>query len=389
MTQKREDEMRSNTTIRYWLLKRVAGVKRALLASCALTVVAGVAIPQARAEDYENMLKLARSVTPPEYAGPTVPAKAPKGINVAVVTCISVARGCVSPGEGLAHAGEKLGWNVKIYDGGGTPSKQNAAILDAVSSHVDLIATIAIDPNLIQLSLREAAKAGIPVIGGSNGIDSPNPIRAPAPNNLGFALDVSPDYGMLGLRTAQWMIADSKGKANVAFALAKEYQSNMADAAGLEKGFKDCGGCKVAEPLYFTSSQFGQLGQMTVDYLRAHPDVTYIHGGGDPPAAAMVAAIAQAGMADRVKILGTNGDQQNINLMLQGRVQVADGAYDNEYMGWAIADQAIRLFNKQPLFEPHGENLPFVVLDKTNLPPKGADWHADTGYQDKFLKLWK
>ena len=57
------------------------------------------------------------------------------------------------PLVGILHAGEKLGWTVKIYDGGGTPNKQNAAILDAISSGANVIVTIAIDPNLIQLAL--------------------------------------------------------------------------------------------------------------------------------------------------------------------------------------------------------------------------------------------
>ncbi len=69
-------------------------------------------------------------------------------------------------------------------------------------------------------------------------------------------------------------------------------------------------------------------------------------------------------------------------------MQVADAAYDNEYMGWAIVDQAIRMLAHSPLFDPHSENLPFVVLDKSNLPPAGGDWQASTGYQAKYGALW-
>ncbi len=141
---------------------------------------------------------------------------------------------------------------------------------------------------------------------------------------------------------------------------------------------------------YFTATQIAtQLGQMTVDYVRSHPGVNYIYGAFDPPAATQVAALMQAGMGNRVKIVAALGNQQNLNFIREGRIQVADAAYDNEYMGWAIVDQTIRLLNKQPLFEPHSENLPFVVLDKTNLPPPGSDWQAHTGYQEKFLELWK
>jgi ribose transport system substrate-binding protein len=373
--------------------KRKAFAAKAAVA-CAMALMIGVAataLPSAHAaDDAEALLNAARTMTPATYAGPTTPAKAPKNIKIAAITCLSVLHGCVSPTDGIRHAAEKLGWSVKVYDGGGTPNKQNAAILDAISSGADVIATIAIDPNLVQLSLAEAKKKGIPVVAGSNGIDTPDPVNLTAPNGLGFVFDVSPDYITLGEHMAQWIIADSHGKANVALFSDKEFPSIMAQEVGILKGFSACKTCTVSKQIYFTATQIAtQLGQMTVDYVRTHPDVDYIYGAFDPPVAAQVAALMQAGMGKKVKIVGALGNQQNINFIRQGHVQVADGAYDNEYMGWAIVDQTIRMLNKQPLADPHGENLPFVVLDKTNLPAPGADWQAKTGYQEKFLSLWK
>lgn len=353
----------------------------------AATLAAGSLADAARAQD---TLAAARQMTPPAYAGPTAPAKAPPGLKIGVVTCLSVLHGCVSPAEGVQHAGEKLGWKVTIYDGGGTPSKQNAAILDAIASGASVVATIAIDPNLVQLALSEAKKAGVPVVGGSNGIDTPNPVKPPANNALGFAFDVGPDYGTLGRHAAEWIIADSQGKANVAVFSDKEFPSVLAFEAGLMAGLRTCAHCTIAAPQYFTGTQVaGQLGQMTVDYLRTHPDVDYVFSPYDPAAAAQVTAITQAGMASHVKLVGVLGDQQNLNFVRAGRVEAADAAYDNEYMGWAIVDQTIRLLGKQALTEPHNENLPFIVLDKSNLPQPGSDWQAPTGYQEKFLALWK
>jgi ribose transport system substrate-binding protein len=375
--------------LRFNTSARLRTVACSAVVAGALCAAQFAGISTAAAAD-DAVLQAARSVTPPEYAGPTIPAKAPKDIKIAVVTCLSVLHGCVSPADGIQHAGAKLGWTVKVYDGGGTPNKQNAAILDAISSGANVIATIAIDPNLIQLALSEAKKAGIPVVAGSNGIDTPNPVKTPANGGLGFAFDVSPDYGTLGVHAAQWIIADSNGKANIALFSDKEFPSIMAQEVGILQGLSECKTCTVSKQIYFTATQIAsQLGQMTVDYIRNHPDVDYIYGAFDPPVAAQVAALMQAGMANKVKIVGALGNQQNLNFIRTGHLQVADMAYDNEYMGWAIVDQTIRLLNKQPLFEPHGENLPFVILDKTNLPAPGSDWQAKTGYQEKFLALWK
>ena len=329
-------------------------------------------------------------MTPPEYAGPTVPAKAPKNLKIAAVTCLSVLRGCVTPADGVKHAAEKLGWDAVIYDGGGTPSKQNAAILDAISWGANVVVTVAIDPNLIQLALSKAKEAGVLVVAGSNCIDQPNPVQLANKGKLGFPFDVSWNAGVLGQHLAEWIIGDSGGKANIAVYLDREFPSNVADHVGLMAGFKKCTACKVSEPITFTGSQVStQLGQMTSDYLKVHPDVDYVFSPYDPAAAVQVAAITQAGLASKIKLISILGDEQNIDFIRKGHVQVADGAMDNEYMGWAIVDQAIRTLNKQPLIDPHDENLPFIVLDKTNLPKPGSDFVANTGYQEKFLKLWE
>ncbi len=131
------------------------------------------------------------------------------------------------------------------------------------------------------------------------------------------------------------------------------------------------------------------VGQQAVGYLRAHPEVNYLYGAYDPAAAAMITAIAQAGLANRVKVASFVGDELNMNFIRDGRVQVVDGAYDNAYVGYALIDQAIRILNKQPLIEPHGENTRIQVVDKTNLPPSGKDYSTAFEYKSHFLKLWK
>ncbi|CAM5742351.1 hypothetical protein SALBM311S_00502 [Streptomyces alboniger] len=83
------------------------------------------------------------------------------------------------------------------------------------------------------------------------------------------------------------------------------------------------------------------------------------------------------------------GSQENLNFVRKSQVQVADAAYDNLYMGYAMLDQTSRLLTKKPLAEPHGENLPYVVLDEGNVPESGSDWHASFDYPGTFDGLWK
>jgi ribose transport system substrate-binding protein len=326
---------------------------------------------------------------PAEYSGPSEPAKAPEKLKVTAITCLSILHGCVSPTVGLQHAGEALGWDVTVVDGGGNPRQQNSAILDAVSAGSNVVVLVAVDPAAVQLGLKAAKDAGVLVVSGSNGIDTPNPVMKPAENALWVAFDVGPNYAALGNAAAEWIIKDSNGKGNIAVFSDKEFPSVLAFEAGLLEGLKKCSECVISPQQYFTGNQVGAtLAQMTVGYLRANPDTQYLFTPYDPAAGTQVPAIVQAGFGDKVKLISVLGDQQNLDFIRKGTVQVADAAYDNEYMGWAIADQIIRTLAKQPLFEPHGESLPFTVLDKTNLPPEGSDWVANFDYKSKFLELW-
>jgi ribose transport system substrate-binding protein len=107
----------------------------------------------------------------------------------------------------------------------------------------------------------------------------------------------------------------------------------------------------------------------------------------DPSAFAVSAALRQAGLGQRVKLPSLLGDEENLDLIRKGNVQVADVAFDTTYEGYAAVDQIIRYLNKQKLFEPHGENVPYEVLDKANLPNTG-NWTAQSGYKEKFPALW-
>ncbi|WP_086561276.1 sugar ABC transporter substrate-binding protein [Streptomyces africanus] len=343
-----------------------------------------------RSDQWDDLHKAATTESPATYQGPTQSVTAPKNVKVAVITCLSILSGCVSPATGAQQAAKHLGWQVRVFDGGGTPDKQNAQMLNALSWGAKIILNIAIDPNAVQDGLRAAKRAGVPVGAGSNGLDSPNPPVKPTGSNLGYAFDVGPDYAALGTKAAQWVQADSKGKANIVVYSDKEFPSVLALQKGLLDQLKTCKDCTVQPLRYFTGNQVAQvLPQSVVSYLRSNPDVDYVFIPYDPAAAAVVPAIAQAGLGDRVRLISVLGSQENLNFVRESRVQVADAAYDNRYMGYAMLDQTSRLLTKKPLAEPHGENLPFVVLDKDNVPESGSDWHASFDYPGTFDGLWK
>lgn len=348
---------------------------------------------QVGAASYSRLVALARQEFPTTYKGPKASVAAPKAVKVALITCSSQLHGCVSPAIGVTDAIESLDthgyrWTAHTYDGGGTAQQQNAQMIAAISSGAKVIINIAIDPNAVQAGMRAAKRAGVLVGAGSNGLNTPNPVIKPATGNLGYAFDVSPDYGKLGLKAAEWIIGTSKGRANIAVYSDKEFPSVLALQRGLLAGLAACKTCVQHSLQYFTGTQVGTtLQQETTGFLRSNPNVNYLFSPYDPAAAAQVQAISQAGMGN-VKLVSVLGDAQNLGYIHSGQVQVADAVYDNEYMGFAIVDQVIRKLDHKVLASPEGENVPFAIVDKSNLPKSGSDWHASFKYSDVFLKLW-
>lgn len=340
--------------------------------------------------DYSAMMDTARQMVPAKFSGPAKSAKAPANIKIAAITCYSILEGCVIPAQGIEKAAKTIGWQARTFDGGGTPTTQNTQILNAVSWGADVIALIAITPSAVQSGLQAAKKSGALIVSGSSGLSSPNKTLKPQPGQAWPEFDVSPDYKSLGEHLAQWIIADSQGKGNIAVYGDKEFDSINAQESGIVPALRACKGCTTSKVKYFTATQIANsLGPQTVSYLRQHPEVEYLYSAFDPPAAAQVQALKTSGLGANVKIVSALGNAQNLQYVRDGNVQMADAAYDNIYMGFAIVDQSIRLLDHQPLIQPLGEGLPFQVLDKTNLPKSDKSWTAPYDYESKFTALWK
>lgn len=351
--------------------------------------IPGIASSNA-ALDYTAMQAESRAMVPATFQGPTTKAKAPKGIKIAAITCYSILEGCVIPAEGIAKAAKAIGWKSRTFDGGGSPTSQNTQILNAVSWGADVIALIAITPSAVQTGLTAAKKAGILIVSGSSGLSSPNTPIPHAKNIIWPAFDVSPDYKRLGENLAKWIIADSKGTANVGVYGDKEFDSINAQEKGIVPALAACTTCTISPVMYFTASQIGStLGSQITGYVRSNPKVNYLYVPYDPPAAGVVQALQTAGLGNQVKIVSALGNAQNLSFIKNGQVQAADAAYDNIYMGFAIVDQSIRLLNGQKLIKPNGEGLPFQVLDASNLPTYKHSWTAPYDYESKFKALWK
>ncbi len=326
---------------------------------------------------------------PTKWAGPTTPVPLPKTkLKLSYIACEATLNGCVAPyTTGIKEIAKRFGWSSTFYDGQGSDSVIDKDILTSVAAHVSAIFIAGLDPSLLQQGLQAAKKAHIPVISITECLSSPNPTVEPTPGYAWPVVDVAQDGVLAGRSLADWAIKDSGGKGSIAIASDRESASQVDDAAAVDEINKRCPGCTTSSFTLLGADVATTFPQEVVGFLRANPSVHYIILPYDPAASALVPALRQAGMTD-VKLLSVLGVAQNLDFIRTGQGQVADDAYDNTYEGWAAVDQLLRHLDHKPLVSPASENVPQILLDKSNVPSGDGSWVSTINYQSKYLKLW-
>jgi ribose transport system substrate-binding protein len=340
--------------------------------------------------EYAAALEEMSQVNPAKFEGPTEPAPAKPGTKIAAISCAQVLEGCAEMAEGIEAAAKVAGLQEKTFDGQGEINVQNKQILAAVSWGAEAIILEAIDPKTVQTGLAAAAEAGIVIGGATNGIQTPNEVVKPPAGDVWPAYDVSPEYKLIGEYEARWVVADSEGTANSVVYSTEEFIAANAQREGIMNTLEACGGCTTDGPIMMVGSQIGTtLGEEVVGYLRTHPEVDYLVCPYDPACPPIITSLQASGLAEQVKIVSDLGNEQNIELIRNEEVQAADIAYDEQYVGFAAVDQGLRLLDGQKPFEPQGENVPFQLLTKANLPEPGNPFTAPFDYASAYEKLWK
>jgi ribose transport system substrate-binding protein len=321
--------------------------------------------------------------------GPAFDASSAKGKTVAYIGVdMSIPVLQVITGE-LKAALATAGVTLDICDGKGQPTQWKACADNAVNRKAGAIIVESFPPELIAGSLANAKKAGIPVIDGNNA-DPTDPLL---PNE---SARVAYPYSESGRLTADWVIADSKGKANVLILATSDVPNSKAVVDnGYEAELKDkCPGCKFTTKDLPVAQWSTNLGPLTQSSLSADPNINYIIPAYDGMSTFVLPAIRQAGKADKVKVATFNADLDPMQNMAKGNMIGVDTGSHNTYEGWAYADQSLRLMTGQPPLKD--ELVPVRVFTRENVgdlkldsaAEKSGEWFGDPTFKTEYPKLW-
>ena len=182
---------------------------------------------------------------------------------------------------------------------------------DLTMKKVDLLAVSVNDPKALVPSLKEAQAAGIPVII----LDAITPY--PGIDVLALIGSNNEDGGEI---VGQNVLKLSKGKCKMAIleGVPGQYANEMR-----LKGFRSV--IKNYKDIKVVASQPAnwqrELAMTTMEnMLQANPDIELVWGVNDGMALGAMKAIQDAGAADRIKVLGYNGDKEAVEAVAAGKL---------------------------------------------------------------------
>ncbi|HUB39970.1 MAG TPA: substrate-binding domain-containing protein [Streptosporangiaceae bacterium] len=341
-------------------------------ASSGTTAPATVAEAQSQLAPYEN--------PDPIISLPTLSARPPAGKTIDFVTCPLAS--CLEIQQAAQAAAKKLDWTVHVYNGGVTPATFTSAMNDVVQSPGDAVLGIGILPNSAFAAQLAALKAKhVPWIS----VASPSPIGDDMIANFSSA----PEIALSGKVMADWIIADSGGKAHVAYFWDPSLTQHLpAKNAFVAEMSKLCPGCIVSVQSTSFSTGIGTTDPpQIVSYLQRNPSTDYVVIGIGDATAGVPEALAAAGLAGKVKIVTRLADTINFKDIAAGTE--AMGVTEETYeIGWRMIDAAARHFAGDSMAcctTPIGT---VHVITKADLPSDLSVPYTVPGYQQDFLKAW-
>lgn len=316
---------------------------------------------------------------PVTWKGPDTSPPLAKGKHIVYLSVAPTNPAVQTLEKGAKEVAGVLGWkftNINVQNQNLLP-----AVQQAVNLHPDGIYLSFSDPDTAAEAYKALGTSKIPVI--ANGVSTGYA------NFPGITHIVDVSYPLQGELSAAAAAKLSNGDAHLGVLTLKGGKSSAEEIAGIKGYFAEHGGGKLEGITYVDQGILfdpPKIGQAAVAFLQAHPQITQLFVVFDGVAAELAPAIKQAGLADKVSILSTEGDAINIAQIRSGGVQAADSVWPYAWASWAAFDDFNRIFNK--VDPPADDGVPLREFTKDNLYEGDGYWNGDFDFRSKYKTLW-
>jgi ABC-type sugar transport system substrate-binding protein len=263
--------------------------------------------------------------------------------------------------NGMNDEAPHFGAKITYFDPAFDPQKQVSMIEDCISRGSDVIAVNAVDPAAVVPALKQAAKAGIPVI--MHNADTNEEGHAYTKTYVGVK---SYDQGYaMGSRLAK----DFNGKANILVLTGKPGQTDAVNReAGMEAAFKDAKAnitILASEPADWSKDKALTVMQAL---LTRYPDVQAVFAQDDGMALGAVQALKASGI-EGVKVYGIGAYKEACDAIAHGDM-AATALHPSFLVGVYTVRAAFDALNHRYL--PAEILAPTGAIDAGNLAQYGS-----------------
>ncbi|MBX2881246.1 MAG: substrate-binding domain-containing protein [Granulosicoccus sp.] len=287
--------------------------------------------------------------------------------------------------NGVEEAAKKVGWTVRVLDGGGSVQGRTAAFGQAMALQPDGIIINGFDAVEQQAALDQVADAGIPMVSWHSGPK----IGCDAPGGI-FA-NVSTDAMTVSEEAAKWAINDAGGEPGVVIFTDSTYQIAIDKADRIKETIESMGG-KVLEyvdtPIADTSNRMGPL---TTSLLQKYgSDWTHALAINDIYFDFMGPALAAAGIkgdGSPKAVAAGDGSESAFQRIKTGQYQSITVAEPLNLQGWQLVDEMNRAIQGQ---DCSGYVTSPAVVDTDGAVAMGDSpiFDPDNGYREAYAKIW-
>ena len=305
----------------------------------------------------------------------------PKGKTVLFLQCEEVQ--CGYEGTGLKAAAAAVGWNVKTLN---FQAANPATLVSALQAGLQYHPVAAFFTGVPQEGWQSEQKAY--AAAGAILVDDYN---ATAPSGEG--VEPGRGYGnesvAIGTTIADEQIANSGGTAAASLIVSVPTYTVFDPMVTAYKAeiAKDCSSCSVTED-DFTLPQMlgGDLVPAVVSAAKRIPNLKYIVSVDGAFTDTLPEALKAAGLAGKYQIINGGGIATDQQFVLNG-TELTTVSNPLTLGGWQDMDMAIRFAMHLPE-SPGDEDVPWVLLNKSNVGTPSDSYDVPTNYPSLFEKLW-
>jgi len=338
-----------------------------------------------------DSLAAAESQVEEAYAGrytepSSKPSPAAKGKDVWFISAGQASPNAAELWNGVKEAGEKIGWNISLFDAKLDPSKFPEGIRQAVASGADGMVSM-VDCGVAKSAYEAARKAGVASVTiVAFDCDETEPgaeALTSAPISLGDRYSGWPDaYQAWGSDLAAWTIAQSEGEANVINATNEEFALINNLGMGYAARMEECAECEVTSMPWTVSEAGAKLAAKVQATILREPEANALQDSANPQLG-MSQGVVQSGKAGEIKVVGGLGLPEDIAL-LKEEGKGLDG-WPINWMSWAAVDTLNSVFNEA---EPEDSGLGWQMIDLEHNLPSGDDFEPEVDYKAVYTKRW-